>query len=80
MCFAEVLYLVTCLWFQTRVDVLLHVQQVLQQSSPHRLAHLRVSGCTPTFKYTVCSLDLEGHFVYVCISLLAASVAAQFDH
>lgn len=40
--FAEVQHLVTGLRFQTDVNVLLHVQQILKKSSPHCLTYWRV--------------------------------------
>lgn len=36
----------THLWFQTSVNVLLHIKQVLQKTSPHSQTHWRVSGDT----------------------------------
>lgn len=41
-------YLVARLRFQTGVDILLHVEQVLQQPPPHRLAHGRFPGSVHT--------------------------------
>lgn len=41
-------YLVAHLRFQTGVDILLHVEQVLQQPPPHRLAYGRFPGSTHT--------------------------------
>lgn len=62
--------------FQTGVDALLHVEQVLQQPPPHRLAHGRHPGSTHTVAVT-----LLLRRVSTSVALLpAASVAAQLHH
>lgn len=45
-------YLVTGLRLQTGVDVLLHVQQILQQTPPHRLTDRRISEQTVDFLFS----------------------------
>lgn len=73
-------YLVARLRFQTGVDILLHVEQVLQQPPPNRLAHGRQPGGTNT-------LTVHGDFTrwllrvsIALTSLPAACVAAQLHH
>lgn len=66
--------------FQTGVDILLHVEQVLQQPPPNRLAHGRQPGGTNT-------VTVHGDFTRSLLrvsmslsSLPATGVAAQFHH
>lgn len=73
-------HLVTRLRFQAGVDVLLHVEQVLQQPPPNSLTHGRQPGGTH-------SITVRGDFtrLRLCVSIAltsvpAAGVAAQLHH